>query len=223
MGLGLADDLVGVLRGVAHQLPACWSASLRSGRPARWPWPRAAPRLSALLGFGHESSSWTGRRPAARLPGARLLPARRDLDLELGFGLGLLCLALLQDPLRPAAHLVGLPLGGGEDLVAVPLGGRLELGHLALGARPQLGDVTLGPGPVLRDLLVRRGPELGHIALGDQGQLVGLAPGRGPDRVRLLLGPPRRSSVSRLAFARSPAASFSAPARSSAASALARP
>ena len=144
----------------------------------------------ALLSFGHEflRGGLGGGEPSGFLA-LGLFPARRELNLELGFRLSPLGLALLQDPLRlGAAHLVGLPLGRGQDLIAVPLGGRLQLGDLALGARPQLGDVTLGRGLLLRHLVVGRGPDLGRLALGRGGQLAGLAPGGGPDRIGLAPG-----------------------------------
>ncbi len=134
-----------------------------------------------LLGLGDELlRGGLGGGEAFGFLALGFFAARRELDLELGLGLGPLGLALLQDPLRLAAHLVGLALGGGEDLV-------LQLGDLALGAGAQLGDVLLGRGPLIRDLVVRGGPELGRLALGGVGQLVGLAPGGGPDRVGLAL------------------------------------
>src|SRR5215469_4101732 len=107
----------------------------------------------------------SGGEPLGLLP-LGLLAAGRELDLELTFGLRPPSLALLQDPLRLRPHLVGLPLGGGEDLVPLPLGRRLELGHLALGGGTQLGDVPLGGGTLLGDLVVGGGTQLGDLALG---------------------------------------------------------
>src|SRR6202041_3588268 len=103
-----------------------------------------------LLGLGDQLlRGGLGGGEAFGLLALGLFAARRELDLELGFGLGPLRLALLQDALRLAAHLVGLALGGGEDLVALPLGGRLELSDLPLGGGPQLGDVPLDRGALL--------------------------------------------------------------------------
>ena len=142
-----------------------------------------------LLGLGDQLlRGGLGGGEALGLLALGLFPARREGDLELGLGLSPLRLALLQDPLRLAAHLVGLPLGGGEDLIPLALGGGLQLRDLALGAGPQLGDVALSRGPLLRHLVVGRGPQLGRLTLGGVGQLVGLAPGGRPDRVGLALG-----------------------------------
>ena len=113
-----------------------------------------------------------------------------QLDLELRLGLGPLGFALLQDALRLAAHLIRLPLGGGEDLVPFPLGRRLELGHFTLGGGPQLGDVALDGRPLLSERGARRRPQLGHFALGRGSELVRLPAGARPDRVGLALRRP---------------------------------
>jgi hypothetical protein len=144
-----------------------------------------------LLGLGDQLLGGALRRgqPLGLLP-LRLLAAGRKLDVELGLGLGPLSLALLQDPLRLAPHLVSLALGGGEDLVPLPLRGRLQLGDLALSGGAQLGDVPLDRGALLRHLVVGGGPQLGHLALGGRGQLVGLAAGHwsGSRRLRARRG-----------------------------------
>ena len=116
----------------------------------------------ALFGLGHQLlRSGLRRGEPLGLLALGLLALGRQVDLELGLGLRPLSLALLQDPLSLAAHLVGLALGGGQDLVGFPLGRRLQLRHLTLGGGAQLGDVALDRGPLLCDLVVGRRPELG--------------------------------------------------------------
>src|SRR5262249_56232397 len=117
--------LVGVLLGVAARVPG-----VGVGVPPGLV--RLRGRLGrallggggALLGLGDEllRGRLGGGEPFGLLP-LGLFPARRELDLELGLGLGPLCLALLQDPLCLGAHLVGLALGGGEDLIPLALRG----------------------------------------------------------------------------------------------------
>ncbi len=168
MLLGLAPGVVGLRAGLGGPL-------LR-GR-------------GALLGLGDQLlRRRLRRRQALGLLALRFLAAGGELDLELGLGLRPLGLALLQDALRLAAHLVRLPLGGGEDLVALPLGRPLELGDLPLGGGAELGDVALYRGPLLRYLVVGYGAELGGLALGGGGQLVGLTACPGADRVGFPLG-----------------------------------
>src|SRR5579862_9820706 len=124
LGLGLADDLVGVLFRVADELPGVLvgvpAGLVGLGRSLGGPLLRGG---GPLLRFGHEllRRRLGGSEPFGFLA-LGLFPARRELHLELGLGLGELGLALLQDPLRLAAHLVGLTLRSREDLVPVPLG-----------------------------------------------------------------------------------------------------
>src|SRR5262249_30259041 len=153
--------------GVGHQLPGVRvgvpPGLVRLGRSLR----RALLGGGGpLLGLGDEllRRGLSGGKALGFLP-LGLFPARRELDLALGLGLGPLRLALLGDPLRLAAHLVGLALGGGEDLIPLALGGGLQLGHLTLRAGMQLGNVALGGGPLVRDLVVGGGPQLGYLAL----------------------------------------------------------
>ena len=190
LGLRLRDDLVGVLLGVGDQLLGVL-VSLAPGLLGLGAG-LGGPLLGGggpLLGLGDQLlGGRLGRgQPFCLLP-LGFLPAGGQLDLELGLGLGALRLALLQDALRLAAHLVRLPLGGGEDLVPLPLRGRLELGGLALGGGPQLGDVALDRGALLGHLVVGGRAELGDLALGGRGQLVGLTAGAGADRIRVPLG-----------------------------------
>jgi hypothetical protein len=109
---GLRDDIVSVLLRAADQLLGVRVGippgllGLRAGlRGALFG--RRGPLLSLrdqALGRGLSGGQALGLLPLG------LLAPRRELDVEFGLGLSALGLALLQDSLRLAAHLVGLTL-----------------------------------------------------------------------------------------------------------------
>ena len=157
----------------------CWSAARKICSVCAL---AAAARCSASVTRLWVAGCGAAWRSASRLSASSRREASRAL--QLGFGLGPLRLAFLQDPPGLAAYLVRLPPGGGEKLVPLLLRGGLQLGDLPLSGSTQPGDVLLGRGLRLRHLVAGRGADASDLAFSNRGQLVSLPPGCNLDRVR---------------------------------------
>ena len=124
MGLGLADDAVGVLLGVGH----CLLRVLVGVAPGLLGLEARLARVffgdrGALLGLGHHLlGGFLGvGEPLGLLP-LGFLAARGKVHLELRLGLRPRGLAVLEGAPGLAAHFVGLPRGRREHVVPVALG-----------------------------------------------------------------------------------------------------
>ena len=186
-GLRLGQQLAGVPRRGGHQLPRALL-----GLPPGLPGLRAGPRRpllshrGPLLGIGDQLLRGRPRpREPLRLVPLGFLTPGRELDVELGLGPSLLRVALLQDLLRLAAHLIRVPPGGGEDLIPLPLARRHELCDLPLGGGAELGDLPPGRGPRPGQLMVGHGTQRGDLPPGRRGYPGGRPAGGRPDSLGL--------------------------------------
>ncbi len=173
---GLADDLPGLLPRLREQ-PLGVVLTVAPGLVGL-----GDGRRGALLGVGRPpfrlrdelAGGGLYAREPLRFGPLGFFAASREIDFEVGFRLRPQCLALLEQELFPAADLVGLAPGRGDDLVPLPCRRSLLLARLAVRGRAQAGQLTLG-----------RRAERGDFPVDGRPRLRGVGLGRGPDLVGL--------------------------------------